>query len=174
MWGLLLSSRRESWSLWRRQGRLIIIDHFHPLYITVWCWYNFYNQYEGVITKTSQQNNSHSSSKQSFIFWQYQAKNAKHKSAKSTHELVGNDEIVLKMWVDGMQAFFNQSTIHIPIWQNGMQTCLSCDSAILAWKIVFMLFQVARVPFPLSSSSEWSRGQDSRPTSKSKRDLESL
>merc|ERR1712062_951936 len=29
------------------------------------------------------------------------AKNAKHKSAKSTHELVGNDEIVLKMWVDG-------------------------------------------------------------------------
>ena len=83
-------------------------------------------------------------------------KNAKHKSAKSTHELVGNDEIVLKMWVDGMHAFFNRSTI-----QNGIQTCLSCDSAILAWKIVFMLFQVARVPFPLSSSSEWSRGQDS-------------
>ena len=31
------------------------------------------------------------------------AKNLKHKSAKSTHELVGNDEIILKMWVDGKQ-----------------------------------------------------------------------
>ena len=31
----------------------------------------------------------------------YQAKNSKHKSAKSTHEVVG-DEIVLKMWVEGI------------------------------------------------------------------------
>jgi len=29
------------------------------------------------------------------------ARNPKHKSAKSTHELVGNDEIVLRMWVEG-------------------------------------------------------------------------
>ena len=31
----------------------------------------------------------------------YQAKNSKHKSAKSTHEVIG-DEIVLKMWVEGI------------------------------------------------------------------------
>merc|ERR1711934_1293268 len=30
------------------------------------------------------------------------AKNSKHKSAKSTHEVVG-DEIVLKMWVEGTE-----------------------------------------------------------------------
>merc|ERR1711928_209157 len=62
------------------------------------------------------------------------AKNAKHKSAKSTHELVGNDEIVLKMC--------RGSHFHSQVQASGVEVLVKVPNRLLkarkTWNLSFL------------------------------------